>query len=58
MSHFCNCRQCKRMARKGLVLGSKRFGNYTVSAYVPHPKFAKGKRIRRPHNKKETYDVA
>lgn len=48
MTKFCNCKDCNKMKRKGKVLGAKAFGNYTVSAYVDHPKFAKGKRVRRP----------
>lgn len=64
MYRFCGCRDCKKARRKGLVLGSRRMGFWVksfngdhyehylgnVSAYVRHPKFAKGKRVRRPNN--------
>lgn len=62
-THFCQCKQCKKMKRKGKVLGARMMGywltplgggkpsyNYMhFSDYVPHPRFAKGKRVRRPN---------
>lgn len=54
---FCDCKQCLKARRKGLVLGARwtqgwRFGfhqgTFQVSDYVPHPRFSKGKRVRRP----------
>lgn len=49
---FCTCRDCKRARRKGLVLGSRKLGNFfrgvfgfaRVSDYVPHHKFQPGRR--------------
>lgn len=46
---FCRCRDCRRMKRKGYVLGKqllKHLGSeaYYVSAYVPYHKFQKGRR--------------
>ncbi|AMO44268.1 hypothetical protein vBRpoSV10_215 [Ruegeria phage vB_RpoS-V10] len=63
--HACQCKDCKKARRKGLVLGSRRMGFWcariigygveyylgSVSAYVPHPRLAKGKRLRREQNK-------
>ena len=59
---FCNCKDCKKMKRRGLVLGSRNMGFWirgfhgqieyyygNVRAYVPHPKFAKG-RARKERN--------
>lgn len=58
MLRVCGCKACKKMARKGMVLGSRnmgywhngQFGFGSVSDYVPFPRFAKGKRVRRPGN--------
>ena len=63
---MCQCRGCKRAARKGLWLGQKREVLYLknwiadtyyrwegyVDEYVPCPHMQKGKRVRRPKNKK------
>ena len=60
---FCRCKDCKKMKRKGKVLGSRKMGFWLenldgthsyyfgpVSCYVDHPKFMKGRRERRPGN--------
>lgn len=57
---FCNCKSCKRLRRKGLVLGTRYMGFWLsrvyynnavpqyyfgpVSDYVTHPRFAPGRR--------------
>ena len=58
---FCKCNDCKKMRRKGKVLGTRIMGFWmpswvstkkedceyyhgSVSAYVPFPKFMKGRR--------------
>lgn len=49
---FCDCKRCRRLRRKGLVLGAKRegyfsngvFGWGSVSAYVRFHKFLPGRR--------------
>ncbi len=60
---FCNCRRCKKLRKKdGLVLGSRllsgyegnheigfQYTTYSVSAYVEHVKFKKG-RARKSKN--------
>lgn len=51
---FCNCRQCRKARKRGLVLGKRISGYFSqgvfgwgfVSDYVRHPKFAKG-RVRK-----------
>lgn len=45
---YCNCNQCKKMKRKGLILGAVDQSHWNpnglhVSAYVPYFKFQKGK---------------
>lgn len=63
--NFCSCKDCKKMRRKGKVLGCRIMGFWypsgakgkheyyfgPVSAYVYYPKFMKGRRIKRPMNK-------
>lgn len=61
---FCTCKACKKAKRKGLALGSRRMGFWiksfngdhyeyylgNVSAYVRHPKLARGRaRKQRVH---------
>ncbi len=46
---YCDCRDCKRARRKGLILGSRLLkhlgaGAYWISDYVFHRKFAKGRK--------------
>lgn len=41
-TRYCRCRDCKRMRRKGFILGSLRYG-YRASAYVLYHKFIKGR---------------
>lgn len=61
---FCNCADCKRAKRKGLVLGDRSEGYFSqgvfgwgrVSAYVSFPRFAKGLRVRRGNNRVEVCD--
>lgn len=56
---FCSCKQCKRMKRKGKILGTRMMGFWLklssdrieyyhgpVSDYVPFRKFMKG-RVRK-----------
>lgn len=64
MNGFCNCRDCKKMRKKGKVLGTRIMGFWLnldprfppeyyqgpVSDYVPFPRFAKGRRIKREKN--------
>jgi hypothetical protein len=66
MQGFCGCKDCKKMKRKGKILGSRIMGYWmdtygddrkyeyyygNVSDYVPFARFAKGKRVRRAENK-------
>lgn len=58
---LCNCKECKKMRRKGKILGTRIMGFWLpigmngkheyylgpVSEYVPFPRFEKGKRERR-----------
>ncbi|QIG69671.1 hypothetical protein EVB81_102 [Rhizobium phage RHph_I46] len=64
MSHYCTCKKCKKMRRKGLVLGTRRMGFWLtrfgkleyylgpVSDYVRHPRFF-GRRPDPKFDKKE-----
>lgn len=52
----CSCNDCKAQKRKGRILWGrllKHLGSkaHHVSCYRAWPKWAKGKRIRRPNNK-------
>lgn len=65
--YMCGCRDCRKMARKGKILGSRSlshlrggrqsdperdFGDTVqVSDYVDFPKMQPGKRVRRPNQK-------
>ena len=46
---FCGCKDCKKMKRKGFILGTRRDKRWPntefsmVSDYVPFHRFAKGK---------------
>ena len=65
---FCECKDCKKMRRKGKVLGTRMMGYWLtrgiigepeyyygpVSGYVDHPKFAKGR--ARKEKWPDTYD--
>lgn len=59
-SRFCDCKQCKKARRKGKVLGSRIVGYFSqgvfgwgsVSDYVFHPKFVRGRRPTAPFNPK------
>jgi hypothetical protein len=58
---YCRCKDCKKMKRKGKILGSRKMGFWlvdqftgttyyyygSVSDYVNFPKFMKGKRPSR-----------
>jgi len=55
MSRFCKCKDCKRMKRKGKILGTFRARHFKdgwtpdgmrgpYSAYVPYHRFQKGRR--------------
>lgn len=49
MGPYCQCRDCRRAKRSGLVLGSRLLkylgaGAYKVSAYVAHPRWRAGRR--------------
>jgi len=46
---YCHCRQCNKARRRGLILGTRLYGNYLISAYVPYFKFSKG-RTRKEKN--------
>lgn len=61
---FCTCKQCKKMRKKGKILGTRIMGFWLkswrgdhmeyyvgpVSDYVPFPKFQKGRKRKEKKN--------
>jgi hypothetical protein len=71
MNNFCGCKDCKKMKRKGFILGSRYMEFWlngensggvehyrgSVSAYVPYFRYLRGKRSARRQKNENIHNL-